>query len=189
MLLTLEWHVGPLIGALFFGSGPSAIVRLIVPVVVDTVERIAGTWASAHVFKKCRERIAPALADLDATSTILGILLGPRVRAAGFHGGPDLIFGRPAKAVLSDHCEPSRASTIGKYTRNRAERVTRSPFARVVFRTKMERPGWSLAAIDRAGFGSLRGHLELILSGVTGQAVRAALPSHFTRMSVLAMPA
>lgn len=61
------------IRTLFFGGGPPAISRFVIPVVVDAVDRKSNS-TKPHVGKEVIERGAPPIADLYSATTV------PRVR-------------------------------------------------------------------------------------------------------------
>jgi hypothetical protein len=71
---------------------PSAVVRLVVTVVVDAVERVAGR-AFTHISEERLEAV-PARADGDATSAPLRVACMVRITASVAHIRPRAIGGR-----------------------------------------------------------------------------------------------
>ncbi len=88
--------VNALVALLFGSCRPSAIRRLIVSVVVDSVNRVVGRWATAHVGKK-RFVGVPAFTDGDATVGVI-LPLSEARPAPLTHRGPRLKLWRPLAA-------------------------------------------------------------------------------------------
>ena len=92
---------------LLFNGCPTAILRRVVPVVVDSVEGVKGSLpvttgrAWTHVGKKVIERFQPAGTYGDPTTTVVVIILRQWVRAAVLHLRPRLIFGREPSFAVS----------------------------------------------------------------------------------------
>ena len=63
-----ERSISPRISLLLLPSGPSTVVRLVVPIVINAIQRTA-VWFSTHVFSKILERF-PTFTDSDASSAI-----------------------------------------------------------------------------------------------------------------------
>lgn len=80
---------------------PTDVSRFVVPVIVDTVERLAQwTWADfGHEIGVERGEIVPAFADVNAATTISGIPFDIRVFAAAKHRGPYPVHGRAVHAM------------------------------------------------------------------------------------------
>lgn len=56
---------------LFLNSRPTTIIRLIIPIVINPINRMFDRWFFSHIFKKLRERFTPTLAHFYATTTIV----------------------------------------------------------------------------------------------------------------------
>jgi len=74
-----------LVVALDFSRGPPDIARLVVPVVIDTVERHSGARYLAHVGEEDR-KVVPSLADLNASCSVPLVGMMFRVGAFVSHG-------------------------------------------------------------------------------------------------------
>lgn len=85
--------IARVIAGLLFRSRPPAIHRFVVAVVVDALYRCIG-WAWSHVGKELREAIQPLRADRNPAPAVSLIAVLLQIRAALFHGMPDLVFGR-----------------------------------------------------------------------------------------------
>jgi hypothetical protein len=85
---------------LFPSGRPSAITRLVVPVVVDPVEHQVGRRSASHVGDKRLEALAPALAHSDSASPVALVIERRWPITAIPHGAPDSIFGPSS----SDSC-------------------------------------------------------------------------------------
>lgn len=80
----------PIVG-LLFRCGPSAILRRVVAVVVDSIQRSVG-WTRAHVAIEGFERSAPAGANRDSSASVGLELMKVRVLAALDHAFPTVIL-------------------------------------------------------------------------------------------------
>jgi hypothetical protein len=84
--------VGACVSALSLLIGPTTISRLVIAVVVDTIDGVMRRWSPTHVLKEGWVRRAPALTDLDATATVVGPRpAGARV-ASLQHASVDPVF-------------------------------------------------------------------------------------------------
>lgn len=84
---------------LFGSSGPSAIVRCVVAVVVASVERVCGGWFRSQVSEKIGEAVKPTLADRDSAPTVIGIAGIGRSVATVLHRPPDVVLRRLATSM------------------------------------------------------------------------------------------
>jgi len=81
---------------------PATIARVIIPFIVDPVKRITTHLCGrspTHIFKKCLERIAPSIADRNASAAIKSICCSVLIVATTLHSGPRSIFNRTSVAV------------------------------------------------------------------------------------------
>lgn len=95
----------PAVVNLLATSGPAAVTGLVVPVVVDPVDRektsaSLASWSLAHVGEKVFERF-PSLADGDAASTIVFPPWSVRVVTPEPHGLPCGVRGSGARTTDS----------------------------------------------------------------------------------------
>ena len=106
---TRNQHVASGISRLFRPCGPSAVASFIRAIVVDSIQRVLGRWAQAHVSEKRPERCIPFFADSDPTRAIQPIRRRGGVVAPLLHPSPDVVLRRLAHAVSAS--VPALAST------------------------------------------------------------------------------
>lgn len=58
------------VSGLLFSRCPAAIRWFVIPIRIDAFNR-HFEWARPHIFKKCGERVLPALANLDSSTSII----------------------------------------------------------------------------------------------------------------------
>ncbi len=80
--------------SLFLTCGPSHVARLVVAVIVDTVNRVLRRWAPADVSKKRLVGMNPFVAYRDASATVIAVVLIVLVQAAVLHDLPTDVFWR-----------------------------------------------------------------------------------------------
>ena len=95
-----ESSLWPSVSRLLLGSGPSAVAWLVIPAVVNAVNR-RSKWSLSHVRQKVFERLAPPIADSYAPASIQFPNQGVLVCAALHHVGPTSISTGPTHCVLS----------------------------------------------------------------------------------------
>ena len=78
--------------SLFHYSCPPTVLRFVVAVIVNSVNRIVETWLLSHVSQKVCKRLQPSLANCDASSTIAVIVRGARIVATSLHFLPSVVF-------------------------------------------------------------------------------------------------
>jgi hypothetical protein len=81
------------IARLFPSGRPATILRLVIAVVVDTVDRMFSGRTTAHVGQECSERL-PTVANADAASAVVLEPNVVRIAAPSLHALPDFVFGR-----------------------------------------------------------------------------------------------
>ena len=81
--------VGASIVGLFFAGDPSAIVRFVIAVVVDAIERKAG-WPFPHISEEVA-KIQPSFANRNAAAPVIGVVPMIWVIAPLDHGFPGLV--------------------------------------------------------------------------------------------------
>jgi hypothetical protein len=82
----------PLVRTLLRPRSPSAISGLVVPVVVDPVDRVLGGRPLSHVGQERLERVQPAVAHLDSASAVVFPTGAARVGAPILCAGPHPVF-------------------------------------------------------------------------------------------------
>lgn len=80
------------VGHLLPMRSPSAVARLIVSVIVNSVERVIRSRLLTHVFKECCEGILPAIAHGDAATSVMfvGLLRWVKASIFGTHPATEL---------------------------------------------------------------------------------------------------
>lgn len=89
---------------LLASGGPSDIPRLIVAVVVDTIDRILGRWAVADVCIKGFERFQPFIAHCYSSAFVVRKREACRQGDSCFHPSPCSVFSRICHAVCCRAC-------------------------------------------------------------------------------------
>ena len=89
---------GPIAG-LSFNRGPMAVGRLIVTIVVNSVNRVKRGWLTPHVRQKGLEIVNPAVTNLDTAPAISRVFRIGGVEAAPLERSPSLKFKAGALAV------------------------------------------------------------------------------------------
>lgn len=77
---------------LFGARGPAAIARLVVAIVVDSIQRMGRTWPRSHIIVKSLEGFVPPLANFDTASPVFRVLRICWCRATPEHACPTVIF-------------------------------------------------------------------------------------------------
>lgn len=85
-------------GLLFLGR-PFHVAGLVMPGgVVDPVDTVQGRRAPANIRKECIEVVTPCVANRNASTAIIGVMLICRVEAARLDTGPSQVFRRQLSA-------------------------------------------------------------------------------------------
>lgn len=77
---------------LFLGSGPSTIRRLIISIIIDSVNRMPNGWSLSHIGKKIFKRGRPSFAHRDSSTSIAMIRTAFCITTASDHVLPNNIF-------------------------------------------------------------------------------------------------
>lgn len=81
--------------------GPATVLRFIVSVIVNAIQRVVTRWLRPHVGEESRRRTDPPVADRDASATVVGELGIVRIETPLLHSSPGVIFGTSAPGVPS----------------------------------------------------------------------------------------
>lgn len=81
-----------LIARLLNSCGPSAVLRVVASIIVNTVKAVLVGWSAAHIGKKVVKRVIPPIADSYAPAAVVGIALCVRVVAAFAKMNPAAVF-------------------------------------------------------------------------------------------------
>jgi hypothetical protein len=82
-----------LVVVLFRPSRPAAVLRSVISVIVDTVDREMRSGTAPHVIEKSRVGFAPSIADADASGSVVPERIVIRIVAARDHVAPASVFG------------------------------------------------------------------------------------------------
>src|SRR5437773_1619564 len=80
--------------------GPAAVLWLVVPVVVDSVDGMGRRGARAHIYEECQEVMTPTIAHRDSAAAVVRIASRLRIRAAREHARPGPVFRRVSEDSL-----------------------------------------------------------------------------------------
>jgi len=89
---------------LLCSCSPSAVARLVISVVINTVYRIVEAWPLAHVITKCLERIQPSFTNRYSAFAIAVKSCCKRAKTSVFHRLPRFVSGRISLAVRRAAC-------------------------------------------------------------------------------------
>ena len=93
-----EYDAGAAIGVLFRRGGPSTVARLVVAVIVNTINRFSNRWF-AHIGQKVLE-LLPSFADSNAAAAVSAPVSVLWVGASVAHASPARINASSIHAVL-----------------------------------------------------------------------------------------
>jgi hypothetical protein len=138
-----------LIQGLLFRSGPSAVLRFVVAVVVDTIYGMFAGGFRPHIGIKRREIIQPALADRNASPSVEMEFRIARIEASALHLSPSGIFWRALRlamrSVHRSYLVAHQASTTLSIT---ARQIVDADFQFLSARTSAEPAILALSALD-----------------------------------------
>lgn len=80
-------------------SRPAAVLRAVIAVVVNAVDRVLGTWLRPHVGKEVLKRFQPSLADCDASTAVAGEFVVVSAVASAIDRLPARMLRSPSHAV------------------------------------------------------------------------------------------
>ena len=101
---------------LLFVSGPAAVFRGIVSIVIDSFNRMLAAWALAHIFQERRVGIKPAVTHTNTSATIVFIACAVFVITSCFNSSPAPIlsaFFKPVSGVSFNDSIRNTAATSG----------------------------------------------------------------------------
>ncbi len=98
-----DHHQAASVGPLLFRRRPAAIARLIIAVVIDSVNGMLGRWARPHVGRECLETHSPSLAHRNAASSVVLKICEPAIAASVDHVRPNVVNRSTRHAVLKIH--------------------------------------------------------------------------------------
>ena len=98
--------VGASISRLLKIGDPTTVSRLVVAVVVDTINRVFFGWTRPHVGIECLKAVEPSITNLDTSRSIDWKFVIGLVSASSLHSGPDIILICLTKAMQSRFCQP-----------------------------------------------------------------------------------
>ena len=92
-----------LILRLLFGCFPLAVTRFVVPIVIDSVNRVSW-WRFSHIGQKLFEIVKPLVADFNSSVHVAFKSRAFRIVASVFHATPNPICASSAFAVCAATC-------------------------------------------------------------------------------------
>ena len=98
------------INPLFHACSPANIFWLIVPVIVNAINRQLWRWSSANIFNKGLETPTPSFAYTNASSAVIRVRRMFGIMAALFHGSPHRMFRHCAHSM----CTFARLTSAGR---------------------------------------------------------------------------
>ena len=87
----MDEYAVALVSGLFRWSGPAAVIRAIVGIYVNAVNRVGAGWCGSHVGKEVL-KLVPLLANLDSAPAVVWVILAAGIVAALHHVCPGLVF-------------------------------------------------------------------------------------------------
>lgn len=96
-------HIPSRVQALFFWGCPSAVARLVVAVVVDSVNAVVLRWTRTHVGEKLRKRELPGGAYSNPSPAVVSVTDAARGITAFNHLVPDCMFWVVRHSVVDHH--------------------------------------------------------------------------------------
>ena len=96
----IQNHVVASVVALFHASRPAHVARLVMAVVVDTIQGQLWRWPLSHVAQERSEIAPPRLHDRNPPTAVVVEQMVARVQASRLDAFPEGIFGRAFAAVL-----------------------------------------------------------------------------------------
>lgn len=181
-------HGGAPVTQLFTLSRPATVIRFIVPIVVDAIKAFSfGPFA--HISKEVVEGVEPAVAYRNSATAIKAVMPMVGLKTTRLHADPTRVGSRhaPVHAVAVTDVRTAVTATFGlasleivRSNKSCVAAVASAEPHNVVSGTLLafrNNEKFSETLTDKVNLG---GHRELILSGVAGQAVPAALPLNYT---------
>lgn len=92
---------------LLFRSGPTAVFRRVVTVIIFSIYRIMLSWLFPHICKEIFEAMKPALVYCNAASTVFWIVFILWIQAAHLHTDPRIVFSSSCHVM-----RPSRTHSL-----------------------------------------------------------------------------
>lgn len=73
---------------LLFSRSPAAIARLIIAIIIDSINTVFARWPYTHICEKVFEGVTPAVANFNTASTVIFIRVVVRIIATLCHPTP-----------------------------------------------------------------------------------------------------
>lgn len=158
--------------------GPAAVLRRVMAVIVDAIDRVRRGGLAAHISEEGVERVQPLVTDRDASASISREFRVPGVQASLLHRRPTLILGCvpgivPAASVSAPAPFTSNAAT-GSGVSAGANYGLR---AAVAPNLPVPRAAWALVSVRK---GDVRQSALSFTGSVSRHRAHAAKPIAFT---------
>lgn len=108
----LNQAIIPSVALLFTPGCPAAIFRLVVAVVVNSVDRVLAGRPRPHVRVEALEGVQPSLANSDSAPSVLRESRPCRPQASGLHVDPRSVFRALGSGVRGHQPPPKAAATL-----------------------------------------------------------------------------
>ena len=107
--------IGSDIPLLLHSRGPAAIFRLVISIVVHTINAVMSGWLASHVLQKSLETsfATPPITNSNSSSTIISVSTSPRVIASRNQIHPTVVLRGLAESVYSYRLNPFASTAFG----------------------------------------------------------------------------
>lgn len=99
----------PAVTSLFQARCPSAIVKTVVSIIIDSVNTVGRGRSRPHVSKKLTE-VVPSFAHCNTATAVVSIMHGSRVHAAALHCSPNPVLRSVDSAMFQSLLDAPAAS-------------------------------------------------------------------------------
>lgn len=125
-----QYAIVAAVASLLFRGCPSAVGRLVVAVVVDSVKCMLRGWSRPHISEEV-VKSQPSFANGDSSPTVTVVIWGAGVLTSSKHTAPRLVFWRPFTGLpvaVSCGSAPATAFTATAFQKCSSNRLHYSTF-------------------------------------------------------------
>lgn len=110
---------------LFRASSPTAVIRRVRPIIINSVYRMFFRWSDAHICHESLKRTFPTVANINPSAAVIAKIFISWVFASANHINPDSVSSGTRKPMFniawtSVFFAYSRATATSAYTANKA---------------------------------------------------------------------
>ncbi len=87
-------EAAPIFSTLLLWRRPPAITRLVMSIMIESVNGVGCRRSRSHVLKECLKRLVPSVANHDAAPTPVGKVMVRLIGASPLHAEPSFVLGR-----------------------------------------------------------------------------------------------